>query len=170
MYKDWTAECLVLPFIGQHGSKAAALAVAEQYVQAFGNLAKKSNTIILPEKAGDVSSMVAQASPFTHRAQHSCHLTAFAFWWLVQAMAIYGHMINRPGPDDPTSPGSGDDGDSSGSDRASFQGLEKSLAELNKSIEDSIGQKSQFEVTPSHSPAVHSEAHFTLADSPTYKP
>ena len=37
--------------------------MAEQYVQAFGNLAKKSNTVILPEKAGDVSSMVAQVSP-----------------------------------------------------------------------------------------------------------
>ena len=37
--------------------------MAEQYVQAFGNLAKKSNTVILPEKTGDVSSMVAQVSP-----------------------------------------------------------------------------------------------------------
>lgn len=44
----------------QHGSKAASLSVAEQYVQAFSQLAKTNNTLILPEKTGDVSSMVAQ--------------------------------------------------------------------------------------------------------------
>ena len=44
----------------QHGSKAASLAVAEQYVQAFSNLAKTNNTLLLPEKTGDIGSMVAQ--------------------------------------------------------------------------------------------------------------
>ena len=44
----------------EHGSKAASLSVAEQYVQAFSQLAKTSNTLLLPEKTGDVSSMVAQ--------------------------------------------------------------------------------------------------------------
>ena len=46
--------------LSQHGSSAAALAVAEQYVQAFGKLAKTGNTLLLPEKTGDVGSMVAQ--------------------------------------------------------------------------------------------------------------
>ena len=50
----------LLSFILQHGSKAASLAVAEQYVQAFSNLAKTSNTLLLPEKTGDISSMVGQ--------------------------------------------------------------------------------------------------------------
>jgi len=45
----------------QQGSSAASLQVAEQYVNAFGNLAKEGNTILLPSNAGDVSSMVAQA-------------------------------------------------------------------------------------------------------------
>jgi len=45
----------------QQGSSAASLQVAEQYVKAFGNLAKEGNTILLPSNAGDVSSMVAQA-------------------------------------------------------------------------------------------------------------
>ncbi|KAI1301948.1 Stomatin-like protein 2, mitochondrial [Halotydeus destructor] len=43
------------------GSNAAALQVAEQYVNAFGNLAKSSNTLILPKDAGDISNAVAQA-------------------------------------------------------------------------------------------------------------
>lgn len=45
----------------RQGSNAAALFVAENYVQAFGNLAKTGNTLILPSNAGDISSMVAQA-------------------------------------------------------------------------------------------------------------
>uniref|UniRef100_A0A8D0H2Q0 Stomatin-like protein 2, mitochondrial n=1 Tax=Sphenodon punctatus TaxID=8508 RepID=A0A8D0H2Q0_SPHPU len=47
----------------QNGSSAASLSVAEQYVSAFSNLAKDSNTILLPSNAGDVTSMVAQVSP-----------------------------------------------------------------------------------------------------------
>ncbi|KAG5675746.1 hypothetical protein PVAND_005624 [Polypedilum vanderplanki] len=43
------------------GNNAASLLVAENYVQAFGNLAKTGNTLILPSNAGDISSMVAQA-------------------------------------------------------------------------------------------------------------
>ena len=39
---------------------AAALSVAEQYVQAFSKLAKEGNTLLLPEKTGDISSMVSQ--------------------------------------------------------------------------------------------------------------
>ncbi|XP_074022216.1 stomatin-like protein 2, mitochondrial isoform X2 [Numenius arquata] len=45
----------------QHGSAAASLSVAEQYVSAFSKLAKDSNTLLLPANAGDVTSMVAQA-------------------------------------------------------------------------------------------------------------
>ena len=44
----------------QHGSSAAGLTVAEQYVDAFSNLAKVGNTILLPSNAGEVSSMVTQ--------------------------------------------------------------------------------------------------------------
>ena len=44
----------------EHGSKAASLSVAEQYVQAFSKLAKSTNTLLLPEKTGDISSMVSQ--------------------------------------------------------------------------------------------------------------
>ena len=43
------------------GNNAASLLVAEDYVKAFGNLAKTSNTLILPSNAGDVSSIVTQA-------------------------------------------------------------------------------------------------------------
>ncbi|XP_014664108.1 PREDICTED: stomatin-like protein 2, mitochondrial [Priapulus caudatus] len=43
------------------GSNAASLSVAEQYVNAFSNIAKQSNTILLPSNVGDASSMVAQA-------------------------------------------------------------------------------------------------------------
>lgn len=35
--------------------------IAEQYVHAFGNLARTNNTILLPSNTGDMSSMVASA-------------------------------------------------------------------------------------------------------------
>ena len=43
------------------GMEAANLKVATQYVEAFANLAKQSNTLILPANAGDVGRMVATA-------------------------------------------------------------------------------------------------------------
>jgi hypothetical protein len=58
-------------------SDAVSLVIAEQYVKAFGELAQKGNTLLLPTNAGDVSSMVAQAltiyqvlSPPFRRAVH----------------------------------------------------------------------------------------------------
>ncbi|KAM3599180.1 uncharacterized protein V6R79_001316 [Siganus canaliculatus] len=45
----------------QNGKAAASLSVAEQYVSAFSNLAKESNTILLPSNTGDISGMVTQA-------------------------------------------------------------------------------------------------------------
>lgn len=43
------------------GQEAAALRVAEQYVESFGKLAKKGNTLIMPAAANDAAGMVAQA-------------------------------------------------------------------------------------------------------------
>ena len=43
------------------GSDAVALKVAEEYVDAFGKLAKETNTLLLPANAGDVGGTVAQA-------------------------------------------------------------------------------------------------------------
>ncbi len=43
------------------GHDAVALRIAEQYVDAFSNLAKEGNTILLPANTGDVASMVATA-------------------------------------------------------------------------------------------------------------
>lgn len=45
----------------QEGNQAASLLLAEDYIKAFGNLAKTGNTLILPANAGDVSSLVSQA-------------------------------------------------------------------------------------------------------------
>lgn len=45
----------------QNGVNAVSMSVAEQYVSAFGNLAKEGNTILLPTNAGDISSLVTQA-------------------------------------------------------------------------------------------------------------
>lgn len=42
------------------GKNAAALSVAEQYVNAFNKLAKVNNTLILPSNVGDVPTFVAQ--------------------------------------------------------------------------------------------------------------
>jgi regulator of protease activity HflC (stomatin/prohibitin superfamily) len=43
------------------GLEATQLRVAEQYVQQFGALAQKSNTVVLPANVADVASMVATA-------------------------------------------------------------------------------------------------------------
>ncbi|GFR60896.1 stomatin protein 2, mitochondrial [Elysia marginata] len=45
----------------ENGMNAVSMNVAEQYVDAFSNLAKESNTVILPANSGDVSGMVTQA-------------------------------------------------------------------------------------------------------------
>ena len=46
---------------GKGGLEAANLKVAQQYVEAFANLAKTSNTLILPANAADVGGLVATA-------------------------------------------------------------------------------------------------------------
>jgi regulator of protease activity HflC (stomatin/prohibitin superfamily) len=43
------------------GMEAVQLRVAEQYVTQFGELAKKTNTVIIPANVGDVSGMIASA-------------------------------------------------------------------------------------------------------------
>jgi len=54
-------EAIAQALSSQKGTSAANLAVAENYVKAFGNLAKSSNTLMLPGNAGDISTMVTQA-------------------------------------------------------------------------------------------------------------
>ncbi|XP_040399247.1 stomatin-like protein 2, mitochondrial [Cygnus olor] len=54
-------QLLVAALAQQHGSTAASLCVAEQYVSAFSKLAKDSNTVLLPANTGDITHMVAQA-------------------------------------------------------------------------------------------------------------
>lgn len=49
-----------------NGPNAAALSVAESYVDAFRHLAKTNNTLILPTDAGNVSSAVASAMQVYH--------------------------------------------------------------------------------------------------------
>lgn len=43
------------------GSDAVSLRVAEQYVAAFGNLAKTANSVIVPANVTDISGTIAQA-------------------------------------------------------------------------------------------------------------
>jgi len=43
------------------GMDAANLKVAQQYVEAFANLAKTNNTLILPTNVADVAGVVATA-------------------------------------------------------------------------------------------------------------
>ena len=41
------------------GSNAASFNIAEQYIQAFSNLAKTSNTLIMSSEASDIAKMSA---------------------------------------------------------------------------------------------------------------
>jgi hypothetical protein len=43
------------------GMEAVQLRVAEQYVTQFGELAKKTNTVIVPANVSDLSGMIATA-------------------------------------------------------------------------------------------------------------
>jgi hypothetical protein len=48
---------------------AVSLRVAEQYVQAFGQIAKQGNTLIVPANMSDLSSMIAGALSVVRGAQ-----------------------------------------------------------------------------------------------------
>ncbi|CAH9058727.1 unnamed protein product [Cuscuta epithymum] len=43
------------------GAEAASLRIAEQYIQAFSNVAKEGTTLLLPTSASDPASMISQA-------------------------------------------------------------------------------------------------------------
>jgi regulator of protease activity HflC (stomatin/prohibitin superfamily) len=53
------------------GMDAANLKVATLYVEAFSNLAKSTNTLILPASAGDVAGMVATAMTVLDKTKHA---------------------------------------------------------------------------------------------------
>ena len=53
------------------GASAVSLRVAEQYVEAFGKIAKKGNTVLLPANTGDPAAMVAQAMSVYRAVQGS---------------------------------------------------------------------------------------------------
>lgn len=53
------------------GRDAVNLKVAEQYVTAFGELAKKSNTLIVPANLSDISSLIASAMKIIDRKSTS---------------------------------------------------------------------------------------------------
>jgi regulator of protease activity HflC (stomatin/prohibitin superfamily) len=58
--------------IGHEGGlQAANLKVAQQYVEAFANLAKSSNTLILPANAADVAGLVATAMTVLDKARQA---------------------------------------------------------------------------------------------------
>jgi regulator of protease activity HflC (stomatin/prohibitin superfamily) len=88
---------------GPGGRDATSLRVAEKWVDAFGKLAQKGNSIIIPANVGDAGSMIAQA------------------------MAVYGNVMkssqkNGPaGPDDHDNRNSKETG--SGSQQESASGV-----------------------------------------------
>ncbi|SEA41099.1 SPFH domain-containing protein [Paraburkholderia sartisoli] len=51
------------------GMEAVNLKVAEQYVSAFGNLAKQGNTLIVPGNLSDMSTMIASALTIVNRGK-----------------------------------------------------------------------------------------------------
>uniref|UniRef100_A0A5S6QAA4 PHB domain-containing protein n=1 Tax=Trichuris muris TaxID=70415 RepID=A0A5S6QAA4_TRIMR len=59
--KSKAIETIAMALSGKEGSNAAMLAVAEQYVSAFGHLAKTNNTLIVPADASNVCNIVGQA-------------------------------------------------------------------------------------------------------------
>jgi regulator of protease activity HflC (stomatin/prohibitin superfamily) len=65
-----TAVRQVAAAIGAEGGlQAANLKVAEQYIDAFGNLAKTGNTLIVPSNLTDVSTLVSTAMTVLDRTK-----------------------------------------------------------------------------------------------------
>ncbi|WP_301001702.1 SPFH domain-containing protein [uncultured Parasutterella sp.] len=63
---------LVAEAIAQNkGLEAVNLQVAEKYVEAFGNIAQKSSTLLLPANLADISSMVASAMAIVKNSLNS---------------------------------------------------------------------------------------------------
>lgn len=54
-------ETLALAIAKRNGRDAVNLMIAEQYINAFSNLAKTNNTLLMPANVSDPSSMIAQA-------------------------------------------------------------------------------------------------------------
>src|SRR2546421_1943488 len=52
------------------GIDAVSLTVAEKYVEAFGQLAKKGTSIIVPASASDAGSMIAQVNMLELKRLH----------------------------------------------------------------------------------------------------
>ena len=53
------------------GTQAVALALGEKYVQAFGELAKKSTTVLLPSNPADAAGIVTQALAVFQNINHA---------------------------------------------------------------------------------------------------
>ena len=70
------------------GASAVSLRVAEQYVEAFGKIAKKGNTVLLPANTGDPAAMVAQAMSVYRAVQGSSVRTAATAATAVAAVAV----------------------------------------------------------------------------------
>lgn len=51
---------VILKARGEEGRQALNLGVAEKYIDAFGEIAKETNTVVVPSNLSDVSGMVAQ--------------------------------------------------------------------------------------------------------------
>lgn len=59
----------VLAFAWQGGMSAVNLKVAQLYIEAFGNLAKTGNTLIVPSNLSDVASVVSSAMTVLERTR-----------------------------------------------------------------------------------------------------
>ena len=148
----------------QHGSSAASLAVAEQYVQAFGRLAKRGNTLLLPERTGDVGSMVAQVCC-------QLHLVPTQLCGSVQAMAIYGQMTSQPLAGEGEEEEGEDEGEVELEDKLkditaeATRDLDNVLSQLTDGIRDLGSDRT----TGHEQPRPADPPHFTLASSPTHR-
>ena len=53
------------------GAEAMQLRVAEDYLQQFGQLARQSNTLVVPANLSDVASMIAMATKVFERSRQA---------------------------------------------------------------------------------------------------
>ena len=85
---DWSQSCIV-GCRAEGGSEAASLRVAEQYMAAFGNIAKQGNTMLIPASTNDPASFVAQALSVYKSVSQGGIGTSRYFWSIASSNLLY---------------------------------------------------------------------------------
>ena len=76
------------------GHEAVQLRVAEKYIEQFGNLAKSTNTMIVPSNVGDVAGFLATAMSIVVKNKGDVFLIAVTLTTLFVGFFTYTNALS----------------------------------------------------------------------------